>query len=313
MKTPVLLAAAALSLAGLASPATCHEPTVEPVAFFDPATGYPEGLAIDRDGECFLTSYFACRVKKVARDGTVTEIAAIDDWNLRGAKFGPRGDLYIAGGKGVWKVSRAGVATLFAEVPGHAFLNDLVFDRRGNLYVTDSFAYLIWKIDATGAATVWSTDALLQPASTFFPFPLGPNGLAFDDDERVLTVANSCAGRLVEIPVKRDGSAGTSRTFVEDERLIGADGITFNDRGELFVAANIQNQIVKVGRRGDVSVVAAGGLLSTPTAVVFGRGRDHDTLFICNNGDFFAGADAALQGLMQLDTDGRRHGHGDCR
>lgn len=314
-----LFSVTALALSGLATPTFARHAPAEPaevevVAFIDPATGgFPEGMVVARDGRVFLTAYFAGKVKSVTPTGAVADFVAIDDWNLRGATSDQRGNLYIAGGKGVWKVTPAGAVTLYADVPGHAFLNDLVFDHHGDLYVTDSFAYLVWKVDQAGVATVWSADPLLQPAATFFPFPLGPNGLAFDESCHELTVANTCAGRLVRIPVKRDGSAGTGRTWVESEELIGADGVTPGPRGELYVAANIQNQIVRVARSGELDVLASGGLLSTPTAVAFGRGRDSDTLYICNNGDFFAGADPALQGLLKIEFDehGRcRRGHG---
>lgn len=65
---------------------------------------------------------------------------------------------------------------------------------------------------------------------------------------------------------------------------------------------NFLNYFGVVSPDGQLHELAASGLLSTPTSVAFGEGRFQRTLFICNNGDFFPGADSTLAGLLKIDV-----------
>lgn len=286
----------------LASPLTSvSAQSVEPVAFFDGAkTEYPESLTIDKEGNCYLSLVFAGKIIKVTPDGQQSDFAAIPDSWLTGIKFDRHGNLFSLGSSGVWKVDRHGTPSLFAPIPGHAFLNDLVFDHQGNLYVTDSFQYVIWKIDPQGNTQIWSADPLLQGKASIFPNQLGPNGLVFDREQRVLYVLSTSAGRVAAIPVKHDGSAGPARVVAEDDSLVGADGMTIDKRGNLYIAVNIQNRISKVTPRGKLSQLAVDGLLVAPTSLAFGRDEDEDTLYICNNGNVFFSSTPVGEGLLKL-------------
>ena len=303
MKTIPTLSAATFLLAAFCSSLSAR--LVEPVAIFDYAHGeLPESLAFDHEGNAFMSIASGGKIVKVSPTGVKSDFAQIADWQLLGVKFDAAGNLFVAGGNGIWKVTRDGSVSMFATVPGHFFLNDMAFDRAGNMYVTDSFAYSIWRIDPAGNAQVWSTDPLLLPSSTFFPFPLGPNGLSFSRDGRTLFVLNTCAGRVVAIDLDQSGGAGAGRLVAEDEALIGADGLTMDATGNLFIAVNIQDQIVVLDTKGQLTELVSGRPLSTPTTVVFGERSGQQTLFICNNGNFFAGADATLAGLYKIDSAG---------
>jgi len=287
--------------------------TLAPFVAFDGATNeFPEALAIDHRGNIYVSLVFAGRIKKVSPQGVQSDFAEIPDGFLLGMTFDRAGNLVVLGANGIWKVSQAGVVTLFAAVPGHSFLNDLVYDRHGNLYVTDSTGYLIWKIDPQGNATTWSTDPLLQSVNENFPYPLGPNGIRFSDDQRTLHVANTSAGTLLAIDVRRDGSAGRARIIASDPALIGADGIEIDDCGNTYVAVNIQNRIARVSPYGSVTTVVEGGLLATPTALIFGSGRDARSLLIVNNGNAFFSSTPEGQGLVRLGVENCHHGRRGC-
>ena len=63
----------------------------------------------------------------------------------------------------------------------------------------------------------------------------------------------------------------------------GADGITFDHEGRLFVAANGTEVIAVISEDGeDVAVLAEDELLDFPANVRFGRGDHEDTLYIAN-------------------------------
>lgn len=303
MKKLLLLLAATALLAGNSS---LVAQTVTSVAAFNPGAGeFPEGIAVDRDGNVYLSLIGNSKIKKVTPNGVASDFVSIPDGPILGMKFDRTGNLHIAAGHGIWKVDHSGNASLFSSVPGHALLNDLAFDKQGNLYVTDSFAYVVWKVDPQGNSAVWSADPLLLPAPTTPPIfggPLGPNGIAFDHEKGSLYVLVTQSGRIVEIPVEPDGSASPAGVYAEDNALAGADGMALDNGGNIYVCANIQHQIVRVSPDGNLDILAQGGLLSTPTTLAFGRAGNQKTLFISNNSRFFSPNPAVPgPGLLKLD------------
>jgi hypothetical protein len=138
----------------------------------------------------------------------------------------------------------SGAATVFMTVPppaaGHG-LNALTFDRRGNVYVSDSFQGTIWVTGPNGGlATAWKSDALL--ATSGFP-PFGANGLQFNNDESALFVANTGNDTIVRI-ANLQGAAGAATVFTNS--INGADGLVIDDDDNLWVCANQSDEIVVV-------------------------------------------------------------------
>jgi sugar lactone lactonase YvrE len=126
--------------------------------------------------------------------------------------------------------------------------NAMVFDRRGNLYISDSFQGAIWFVERATkchtpcAATVFSHDSLLATAG--FP-PFGANGLALNADETALFIANTGDNRVLKMKLADKSLA------VFAESVHGADGLLFDD-GLLWVAANQADEVVALNDRGRV-------------------------------------------------------------
>lgn len=128
--------------------------------------------------------------------------------------------------------------------------NDLTFDNRGNLYVSDSFQGAIFRIDdpAGGCApacavTTVAHDPLLATAG--FP-PFGANGIALNGDESALFIANTGDDRVLKL----DLASNTVTVFAES--INGADGIAFDEHGRLWVAANQNDEVVALNGNGRV-------------------------------------------------------------
>lgn len=127
--------------------------------------------------------------------------------------------------------------------------NAMVFDRHGNLYVSDSFQGAVFRIgNAAGCAgacvaTLVTHDPLLATAG--FP-PFGANGLALNSDETALFIANTGDDRVLKLDL------GSHVLSVFAESINGADGIAFDDDGRLWVAANQNDEIVALNRNGRV-------------------------------------------------------------
>lgn len=275
---------------------TPAEPDLGTVVSFDPLLGQlPESIAQDAAGNLYVS--IASTVVKVTPARVVSTLVALPvpaGVFATGVKVGPDGFLYVGSAafdptlaaSFVWRVSlTTGAAEEVAELDPAGFPNDLAFDDDGNIYVTDPFLALIWRIDVSGEATVWLSDVAFEgnPAEPALGAPFGVDGIAFDRGDRNLYFGNLDFGTILRVRVRRDGSPGSLEVVAEDERLKGADGIAFDRAGTLYVAVNAQDRIATVDRRGRVEVVAEGGLLDGPSAFAFGvPRRDRQTLFITN-------------------------------
>ena len=99
--------------------------------------------------------------------------------------------------------------------------------------------------------------------------------------------------------MKRDGQAGTASVYAgPDCRLWGADGIAVDRRNNVYVAANAERDIVRVGPGGRLRVLAsfaAGDPLFSPSDIAFGTVRGERTeVFISDFARFTAGVGAGV-------------------
>lgn len=245
---------------------------------------FPEGITANpANGDVYVATFdFGPNPNKLIRLAANGKVLASRDFGatpMLGLEFGP-GDkkVYIAN-FGASKIQRVradlgGAVEDVATVPGigapadravgnpdgsadtikfgsNSFPapNAMTFDKRGNLYVSDSFQGAIWRIDSAQTCstpcptTLVAHDPLLATAG--FP-PFGANGLAFGKDEQTLFVANTGDDRVLAL----DLLSGTVSVFAES--INGADGIVFDSSGRLWVAANQADEIVALNEKGRV-------------------------------------------------------------
>jgi DNA-binding beta-propeller fold protein YncE len=127
--------------------------------------------------------------------------------------------------------------------------NGLVFDKSGNLYVSDSFQGAIYRITnavacAPGCSVVTLSHSPLLATAGFPPF--GANGLALNADETALFIANTGDDRVLRLDL------GSLAVTVFAESINGADGLAFDSRGRLWVAANQNDEVVALNAKGRV-------------------------------------------------------------
>ena len=113
--------------------------------------------------------------------------------------------------------------------------NDVVFDRLGNAYVTDSLQATVWRVPPGGGEPqIWFQDVRL--ASGF----VGVNGIRIDPAHTTvyLTVSADLEGRALvyRLPLEPAPSAADLEVFHEYTGGDFPDGMAFGEAGLLYVA-----------------------------------------------------------------------------
>lgn len=301
---PALIMAATPALAG----------DVEVIEAYDASVGeLPEGVAVSPAGDIYVTLAGTGELRKIDRHTYVGETFARFDVGagfLLGMAF-DGDDLYVALGSfteetcGIWKVDTAGNTTRVVPFSAGEFPNDLTFDEAGNLYVTESIAGAVWKVPA-GSTTreLWLQDPLLAGDLAYspVPFPIGVNGITYDDVNGTVIVVNSQRPAVIEI-ADDGGVAGDVTVLAAGEHLRGADGVNLDRNGDLYVVANFHSSVLRLDRVTGATTTLADGSdgLAFPSTAAFGQfGDDKRSLFIANFG-FGAGPDAPVS-VLKLDV-----------
>jgi DNA-binding beta-propeller fold protein YncE len=129
-------------------------------------------------------------------------------------------------------------------------LNALTFDKFGNVYISDSFNGTIWKTGPHGGQfAAWVSDPLLAPGSGLTP-PFGANGVAFNKAGTIMFVANTATHQIIQVPVNKDGTAGSAQVFITG--INAPDGIAIDRDDNLWVCANQEDDIVVLDKTGKV-------------------------------------------------------------
>lgn len=117
---------------------------------------------------------------------------------------------------------------LAALNPGKHFANDLTLDDKGNIYVTDSFFPVIYKVDLQNNAVIFAKSDFFQSED------VGLNGIVYHPGGFLL-VAHNTTGALFKVDIKdpKMVSKVKMNTFFP-----GADGLLLDDQNNLILIQN---------------------------------------------------------------------------
>ena len=255
-----------------------------PAAYVLPgAAVFPEGVAFQPEtGHFFVSSTSDGSILR----GHVSEPAAVPfipgttgQFSAIGLETDPAGRLYVAGGfTGTARVYNAASGTLlgtFTSGPG-GFMNDVVVAKNGDVFVTDSFRPILWRIPAASVGSSGPLEPWLSYGGTpieYTPVPddFEVNGIVASDNGRYLVVVQSNTGKLFRIEI-------ATKEVVEIDvggASVNGDGLQLLGR-KLYAVAD--GGIVEVLLSGDLSrgkVVSrtTDPSFSSPTTNAIARGR----------------------------------------
>jgi sugar lactone lactonase YvrE len=256
------LALAAVLVASFAAPAAAwnRSPATQ-YATLPAGTAHPEGITADANGNLYVADFDVSGHTPVGnivvfdRNGRWLRTLQVANGSalLLGIAFNPAtGDLLVCdlGKSQVLRVNpQTGESSVFTTIPGSGGPNALAFDNAGNVYISDSFQKTIWRAPPGGAVKPdpWVVDDLL--ATDGFP-GFGANGIAFNNAQSALFVANTGNDTVVQIPLPGgpSGKPGKPEVFVNS--INGADGLIIDADDNVWVAANQADEIVVVNPAG---------------------------------------------------------------
>jgi len=221
----------------------------------------PEGIEFDKNDNTFLLSSLnAAPIIKVNLDGTFKPFTSGEKFPLSTAGLQTdykRNRLLAAGFNGTELMDKdpetKGTAFLRVYnletgviekdinlsflVPNASmyFANDIAIDNKGNVYISDWYARVIYKVDLEGNASVFWTNET--------GIPSGPNGLDFHKDGYLLVSILNVNEKglysdygLIKIPI--NGSKSASIIDIQDSGFTGFDGMVIKSNGNVIGVTN---------------------------------------------------------------------------
>lgn len=283
----VVAAAAVLAVAIAASAATPAAAGGRPDTYALPDDArYPEGITVaPTGGEFYVSSVADGAVYRGDLHTSTLEpyLPAGGDGRTQAAGLkATRNRLYVAGGTTgsvfVYDRNSGSLASSFTNALAEGtFLNDLAVTRRGDVFVTDSFAPILWRLPAHASAT---GDGELEPwldltdTAVTYGEGFNLNGIVATRDGRTLLVVQSNTGRLYRVDT---ATRHLTQVDLGGELLTNGDGLVLRGR-TLYVVRNADEVIAEVRLNRDLSAgrvrsSTADASFAFPTTAALARGR----------------------------------------
>jgi sugar lactone lactonase YvrE len=286
---------AALFFASFIMLAAVRGPKVSILIDLDPTsaaqTVIVESIAADAKGMLYACDRVTGNVWRIdPKNPKLVVVGRVPERAIEGKKvkadasgivFNQEGDLFIASGpfREVLRIrsrdldpDRPGIAQTFAIDTEGA--NGVAFDKSGNLYISGGRSGKIYRTGREGGnvevfAQIPTHTRILPDGKT--QQAITANGLVVDGQGTTLYVADTARGAIWKVAVDSNIRAGQPTLVTQSSLLEGADGPSFDSRGNLWVAATERNAVVLVtpdGKVFDVTKNDSKGPLEFPTAVV---------------------------------------------
>lgn len=265
----------AVFIGAAAAPALASElvaPGAE-VALLAGGFTFTEGPACDAEGNVYFTDIPNERIHKWSVDGKLTTFRE-NSGKANGLYFDREGNLLACegGNRRLTSISPGGKVSVLADGFQGKKLNspnDLWVDPKGGVYFSDPRYGQEDGLEQDGFHVYY-----LPPDRKELVRVIGdlvkPNGVLGAADGKTLYVADAGGGKTYAYRIQPDGSL-TDRKLAAP---VGADGMTLDERGNLYLARNVVHVYSPEGK-----AITTIEVPEPPANVCFG-GKDRKTLFI---------------------------------
>jgi gluconolactonase len=197
---------------------------------------FTEGPAVDKQGNVYFADVRDNKLYKIGPGGKPA-VFKEDTGGISGLMFGDDGTLYACqnGRKRIVAYSPDGKEKILAEGINS---NDLAVTKNGDIYFSDPPDKQVWLIDSKGSRRV-----VYDGKGIDFP-----NGVRLSPDQSLLLVADTRSKWVWSFQIQPDGSLANEQAFYhletpDDSSMSGADGMTLDTDGFLYVATKLGIQI----------------------------------------------------------------------
>ena len=230
---------------------------------------FTEGPAPDEQGNVYFTDIPNNRIHKVGADGKVT-VFAENTGGANGLMFGPDGRLYACQGANKrvvgYDVNTGKEETVAEDIE----CNDLAVMQDGRMYVTEPGQNRVWLVTPRKNKMLVDTNIAR------------PNGVILTPDQSQLIVADTRGPSAYIFRIEPDGRLSHRQPYFtlhlpDWMPESGADGMTVDDKGRLYVTTRAGLQVFD--QAGRVNAIINKPQNAWLANVAFG-GKDMDTLYV---------------------------------
>lgn len=239
---------------------------------------FTEGPAVDKKGNIFFTDQPNDKIWKYDTDGKLT-VFMDKAGRSNGLYFDKKGNIISCADEKdeLWQISPSGkITVLLKDFKGSRLNgpNDLWVDKKGGVYFTDPYYQRpYWtrtKPDIEGEK-VYYLAPKKKEAVVAADDIVKPNGIVGSPDGKYLYVADINGGKVYRYQIEKDGKLTAQQLFASQ----GADGITLDEKGNLYLAGNGVTVYDSTGKKIAHIPVPEGW-----TANLCFGGKDRNQLFI---------------------------------
>ena len=202
---------------------------------------FTEGPAPDKKGNIYFTDQPNNRIWKYDTEGRLS-LFLEPAGRSNGLYVDKKGNIIACADENnqMWSISPGKkIKVLMKDYEGKKLNgpNDLWIDRKGGIYFTDPYYQRNYWTRQKGELEKQKVYYL--PAGKSQPVPVAddivkPNGLVGTPDGKYLLVADIGDNKTYKYEISKDGSLHNRQLFVSK----GGDGITLDDRGNLYICGN---------------------------------------------------------------------------